>query len=114
MAEAEAVTQAQGVLRPHHLRRRPPREARERTPPPRLSPRPPAQAEPLRRRAWPECVLEDLTGIHRSGEVAALDRGANVAEASGDLTELRRGTDTAGQLAALRDAMRGAGADAQR
>ena len=57
---------------------------------------------------------EDLTGIHRSGEVAALDRGANVAEASGDLTELRRGTDTAGQLAALRDAMRGAGADAER
>ena len=57
---------------------------------------------------------EDLTGIHRSGEVAALARGANVAAASGDLTELRRGTDTAGQLAALRDAMRGAGADAER
>ena len=57
---------------------------------------------------------EDLTGIHRSGEVAALARGANVAAASGDLTELRRGTDTAGQLAALRDAMRGAAADAER
>ena len=57
---------------------------------------------------------EDLTGIHRSGEVAALARGANVAAASGDLTELRRGTDTAGQLAALRDAMRGAGANAER
>ena len=56
---------------------------------------------------------EDLTGIHRSDEVAALARGAHVAGACGDLTELRRGTDTAGQLAALRDAMRGAGADAQ-
>ena len=52
---------------------------------------------------------EDLTGIHRVDEVAALARGANVAAASGDLTELRRGTDTAGQLAALGDAMRGTG-----
>ena len=50
---------------------------------------------------------EDLAGNHRVDEVAALARGANVAGASGDLTGLRRGTDTAGQLAALRDAMRG-------
>ena len=50
---------------------------------------------------------EDLTGINRADEVAALVRGAHVAAASGDLNELRRGTDTAGQLAALRDAMRG-------
>ena len=56
---------------------------------------------------------EDLTGIHRVDEVAALARGANVAAASGDLTELRRGTDTAGQLAALRDAMRGTGEGAE-
>ena len=57
---------------------------------------------------------QDLTGIHRVDEVAALAGGANVAGASGDLTELRRGEDTAGQLAALRDAMRGAETDAQR
>ena len=50
---------------------------------------------------------EDLTGIHRGDEVAALASGANVVGTSGDLTGLRRGTDTAGQLAALRDAMRG-------
>ena len=56
---------------------------------------------------------EDLTGIHRVDEVAALARGANVAAASGDLTELRRGTDTAGQLAALGDAMRGTGEGAE-
>ena len=56
---------------------------------------------------------EDLTGIHRGDEVAALAGGANVAGASGDLTELRRGTDTAGQLAALHDTMRGAEANAQ-
>ena len=56
---------------------------------------------------------EDLTGIHRSDEVAALTRAANVAGASGDLTGLRRGTDTAGQLAALRDAMRGGEAGTQ-
>ena len=50
---------------------------------------------------------EDLTGIHRGDEVAALASGANVVGTSGDLTGLRRGTDTAGQLAALQDAMRG-------
>ena len=50
---------------------------------------------------------QDLTGIHRVDEVAALTRGTDVAGASGDLTELHRGADTAGQLAALRDAMRG-------
>ena len=50
---------------------------------------------------------QDLTGLHRGDEVAALARGANVDGASGDLTELRRGTDTAGKLAALQDAMRG-------
>ena len=50
---------------------------------------------------------QDLAGIHRVDEVAAPARGANVAGACGDLSELRRGTDTAGQLAALRDAMRG-------
>ena len=49
---------------------------------------------------------QDLTGIHRVDDVAALARGAHVVGASGDLTELHRGTDTAGQLAALRDAMR--------
>ena len=57
---------------------------------------------------------EDLTGVHRVDEVAAPAGGAHVAGASGDLTELRRGEDTAGQLAALRDAMRGAETDAQR
>ena len=51
---------------------------------------------------------EDLTGIHLGDEVAALALGgANVPGTSGDLTELGRSTDTAGQLAALRDAMRG-------
>ena len=57
---------------------------------------------------------QDLTGIHRGDEVAALDSGTNVVGASWDLTGLRRGEDTAGQLAALRDAMRGAEAGAQR
>ena len=56
---------------------------------------------------------QDLTGIHRVDDVATLARGANVARASGDLTGLRRGTDTAGQLAALHDAMRGTEAGAQ-
>ena len=56
---------------------------------------------------------EDLAGIHRVDEVAAFTRGADVAGASGDLTELHRGADTAGQLEALRDAMRGAGADVE-
>ena len=56
---------------------------------------------------------EDLAGIHRVDEVAALARGANVAGACGDLTGLRRGTDTAGQLAALRHAMRGGEAGTQ-
>ena len=57
---------------------------------------------------------QDFTGIHRVDEVAARACGAHVAGASGDLTELRRGTDTAGQLAALHDAMRGAEAGAER
>ena len=57
---------------------------------------------------------QDLTGIHRGDEVAALAGGAHVAGTSGDLTELRRGEDTAGQLAALRDAMRGGEAGPQR
>ena len=56
---------------------------------------------------------QDLTGIHRVDEVAALAGGANVAGTSGDLTELRRGEDTAGELAALRDAMRGGEAGTQ-
>ena len=56
---------------------------------------------------------EDLTGIHRVDEVAALACRANVAAAPGDLTELRRCADTAGQLAALRDAMRGGEAGTQ-
>ena len=57
---------------------------------------------------------QDLTGIHRGDEVAAFSGGAHVAGTSGDLTGLRRGEDTAGQLAALRDAMRGGEADLQR
>ena len=57
---------------------------------------------------------QDLTGIHRRGEVAVLARGANVPGACVDPIGLRRGADTAGQLAALRDAMRGAETDAQR
>ena len=56
---------------------------------------------------------EDLAGIHRVDEVAAFTRAADVAGASGDLSELHRGADTAGQLEALRDAMRGAGADVE-
>ena len=56
---------------------------------------------------------QDLAGIHRADEVAALVREAHVAAASGDLTEVRRGTDTAGQLAALHDAMRGTGEGAE-
>ena len=51
---------------------------------------------------------QDLTGIHRRGEVAALARGANVPGACVDPIGLRRGADTAGQIAALRDAMRDA------
>ena len=50
---------------------------------------------------------QDLTGIHLGDDVAALARRANVAEASVNPTGLRRGEDTAGQLAALRDATRG-------
>ena len=50
---------------------------------------------------------EGLTGIHWGDDVAALARRANVAEASVNPTGLRRGEDTAGQLAALRDATRG-------
>ena len=57
---------------------------------------------------------QDLTGIHRGDEVAALAGGAHVAGTSGDLTGLRRGEDAAGQLAALRDAMRGGEAGSQR
>ena len=56
---------------------------------------------------------EDLAGIHRGDEVAALAGGAHVAGASGDLTGLRRGTDTGWQLAALRDATRGGEAGTQ-
>ena len=56
---------------------------------------------------------ENLTGIHPGDEVAALTLGANVPGACGDLTELRRSTDTAGQLEALRDAMRGGEAGTQ-
>ena len=56
---------------------------------------------------------QDLAGIHWGDEVAALACGANVPGASGDLTELRRGADTAGQLATLRDAMRGGEAGTQ-
>ena len=50
---------------------------------------------------------QDLTGIHWGDDVAALARRANAAEASVNPTGLRRGEDTAGQLAALRDATRG-------
>ena len=50
---------------------------------------------------------QGLTGIHWGDDVAALARRANVAEASVNPTGLRRGEDTAGQLAALRDATRG-------
>ena len=56
---------------------------------------------------------ENLTGIHPGDEVPALALGANVAGACGDLTEPRRGEDTAGQLEALRDAMRGGEAGTQ-
>ena len=55
---------------------------------------------------------EDLTGINRGDEVAALTLGADVPGAC-DLTVLLRGEDTAGQLEALRDAMRGGEAGAQ-
>ena len=60
---------------------------------------------------------EVLAGIHPGDEVAALVRGAhvgraNVAGASDDLSELRRGTDIAGQLGALQDEMRGVEAGA--
>ena len=57
---------------------------------------------------------EDLTGVHRVDEVAAPARGVNVVGASDDLNELGRGADTAGQLAALRDVMRGAESGAER
>ena len=56
---------------------------------------------------------EDLTGIHRGDDVAALARRENIAGDAGDLTGLHRGTDTAGQLGALRDAMRGTEAGAE-
>ena len=56
---------------------------------------------------------ENLTGIHPGDEVAALTLGANVPGACDDLTELRRGEDAAGQLEALRDAMRGGEAGTQ-
>ena len=45
--------------------------------------------------------------------MAALTLGGNVPGACDDLTELRRGEDTAGQLEALRDAMRGGEAGTQ-
>ena len=50
---------------------------------------------------------EDLTGIQWVDDVAALARRGNVAEACVNPTGLRRGEDTAGQLEALRDALRG-------
>ena len=50
---------------------------------------------------------EDLTGIQWVDDLAALARPGNVAEACVNPTGLRRGEDTAGQLEALRDAMRG-------
>ena len=53
----------------------------------------------------------DLTGILQVDDVAALAREANVAGTSGNLTRLRRGEDTAGQLRALQDATRGDEAD---
>ena len=56
---------------------------------------------------------QDLTGIHRGDDVAALARRENVAADAGDLTGLHRGADTAGQLGALRDAMRGTEAGAE-
>ena len=56
---------------------------------------------------------EDLTGIHRGDDVAAMARRENVAGGAGDLTGLHRGTDTAEQLRALHDAMRGTEAGAQ-
>ena len=106
------MTQAKGAHRLH--RRRPPREAQETQ----------AASETLRAATGAGATAqagamagvrsEDLTGVHRVDEVAAPAGGAHVAGASGDLTELRRGEDTAGQLAALRDAMRGAETDAQR
>ena len=56
---------------------------------------------------------ENLTGIHPGDEMTALALGANVPGVSGDLTELRRGSDTAGQLEALRDGMRAGEAGTQ-
>ena len=58
---------------------------------------------------------EGLTGIHWVDDVEALVREANAAGASVHPTGLRRSTDTAGQLEALRDAMRGekTGADGE-
>ena len=110
----EAQGKAQGVLRAHRRRRRPPPEARARKRPPRHSARRPAREAPRRRGVMAGVRSRDLTGIHRFDEVAALAGGAHVAGTSGDLTGLRRGEDAAGQLAALRDAMRGGGAGPQR
>ena len=53
----------------------------------------------------------DLTGILQVDDVATLAREANVVGTSGNLTRLRRGEDTAGQLRALQDATRGDEAD---
>ena len=50
---------------------------------------------------------EDLTGIHRVDDVEALALGTNVPGTFVNSTELRRSTDTAGQLEALQDSMRG-------
>ena len=50
---------------------------------------------------------EGLTGIYQGDDVTALALEANVAGASVDPTRLRRSTDTAGQVAALQDVMRG-------
>ena len=60
-----------------------------------------------------EVRSEDLTGIHRVDDVEALALGTNVPGACVDPTGPRRGEDTAGQLEALRDAMRGTEAGAQ-
>ena len=56
---------------------------------------------------------EDLTGIHRVDDVEALALGTNVPGTFVNPTELRRSTDTAGQLEALQDSMRGGQAGTQ-
>ena len=109
------MTEAQGVLRPRRRRRRPQREARKRTPPPRRSARPPAQAqtEPRRRGAWPGGVRRTSPASIGATTWRRWPARENVAADAGDLTGLHRGADTAGQLGALRDAMRGTEAGAE-